>query len=81
MAAEGTLVLARCLRRRAPIVARSARYHSSRPRADLFIAGIASRSTEQKEEVHHVSRWTGSGTFLLVSDSFLNFSEERPGLL
>ncbi len=58
---------AKCTRRNAPIVARIARFPSSRPRADLFIAGNASRSTE----VHRAIRWTGSGgLFLLVSGSF-----------
>ena len=81
MAAEGTLALARCSRRHAPIVARSARFPSSRLRADLFIVGSASRSTGQSEEVHRAIKWAGSGGCLLVSDSFLNFSEESLGLL
>jgi hypothetical protein len=47
---------ARCTRRLVQIAARNARFPSSRPKADLFIAGTASRSTEQREEAHHVIR-------------------------
>jgi len=68
VAAEG-LDHAKCTRRHAQIVARSARFPSSRPRADLFIVGNASRSTDQRD--HRAIRWTGSGElFLLVSGSF-----------
>jgi len=69
VAAESLEDHAKCTRRHAPIVRRSARFPSSRPRANLFIAGIASRSTDQRD--HLAIRWTDSGgLFLLVSGSF-----------
>jgi Cys-tRNA synthase (O-phospho-L-seryl-tRNA:Cys-tRNA synthase) len=46
-------VAVRCSRQHAPIAARSARFPSNRPRVDLFIVGIASRSTEMREEARH----------------------------
>ncbi len=64
VAAEGLEDHAKCTRRHAPIVVRSARFPSSRPKADLFIVGNASRSTDQRD--HRAIRWTDSGGAVLV---------------
>jgi len=44
--------LAKCTRRPALIAAPSVRFPSSRPRADLFTAGTAGKSTEDREGAH-----------------------------
>jgi hypothetical protein len=62
-APEGTS-LARCLKRHAPTVAKRQRSLLSRPKADLFIAGSASRNTEQREEAH-AGRRVDSGAVLI----------------
>ncbi len=60
----------RCTKQRAQIVVRSVKFLLNQQKADLFIAGIASRSTDQREAVHRAIRLAGSGgLFLLVSGS------------